>query len=118
MSTNFYPRVETIVVPTNIPADDIGKYVSSRAGDILTELGIGAYHPRSVWLKPVNERLFVLGFDSHVVVKYVEPKKEELHTRDDSRQEFSVVVEGASEDIRTGRGSDTIRIKKTPVRAK
>lgn len=60
-----FPRVITISVPKHISEDLIGDYVSERAHNILVELGSITVLRRSVYLRAISERLFVLGFETH-----------------------------------------------------
>lgn len=64
MSLGYFPRIETIVVPSEVRDDCIGKYVSERVSFILTDLGSLTYNPKSIFIKPVNERFFILCFEA------------------------------------------------------
>lgn len=63
MFIDCYPKVESIVVPGNIRADCIGKYVSQRASEFLQSVVGGDVHRKSLHLRPISERLWVLMYD-------------------------------------------------------
>lgn len=64
MSVGMFPRIESIIVPDDIRRDCIGKYVSSEVTRIFTELGSISYNPKSIVIKPLNERVFHVYFEA------------------------------------------------------
>ena len=66
MSTQTYPRVETIVVPDDIKLEHTGSYATHRAHEILSDVGIGGLVPRSARLvvHPSDPYIFSLMFDA------------------------------------------------------
>lgn len=72
----YFPRVITIYVPDDIYAERIGDYVSKAAGDILVDQGIGVLNQKTISLRPISSRLWVLSFDGQT--QYSIPKGLEM----------------------------------------
>lgn len=64
MSATTFPRLETIAVPDSIKLEFIGKYVTTAATRILTEVGIGGVVPRTARIHPISDRLYGLSFET------------------------------------------------------
>lgn len=78
MPNEYYPRIETISVPDHVPAVNIGKVVSAEVVKILDGVGKSSINLRSIYLRPVSERLYVLGYDTNQ--PYSLPKDLDLGT--------------------------------------
>lgn len=66
MINGTYPRLETIVVPPDVREEYIGKYVTEQAAIIINEVGRATMNSKSISLRPLNERLFLLSFETNV----------------------------------------------------
>lgn len=78
MPNEYYPRIETISVPEAVPAVNIGKVVSAEVVKILDGIGKSSINLRSIYLRPISERLYVLGYDTNQ--PYSLPKDLDLGT--------------------------------------
>lgn len=64
MQSNYFPRVETIIVPRNVRTEFIGRYVSHRAAEILADVGLAGYNHKTVSIRTTHDlRVFHLMFD-------------------------------------------------------
>jgi hypothetical protein len=73
MSHQSFPRIETIVVPGVIEKKDIGRFASAIAHELLSDIGLGAFVPRSARLLPTSDaRVFNLAFDATSPVRMPE----------------------------------------------
>lgn len=67
--SDYFPRVETIVVPANVKPAFIGRYASFRASEILSDCGLSCINRKSVLLRPTSDpRMFHLVFEGIRVV--------------------------------------------------
>ena len=86
----LYPRIETIVVPADVRLEYIGKYVSEKAVNILEEVGRAVLNAKSVALRPISERLYILSFETNVPYNSAQ---EGLQLRTPNTPELPVVAE-------------------------
>ena len=65
MSSQAYPRIVTIPVPTALSLDKAGDYATSVAHQHLINEGLGVLVPNSANMEAVSERLYVLTYRTH-----------------------------------------------------
>ncbi len=96
------PRIITLVVGDDICPTHIGDFITEKAHNLLIEIGPKAILPKSISLRPISERVYVLSYETFMQFSVPKELKEQYANAQAAvREESTEDRKESVEEVRT-----------------